>query len=91
MSCLLAFLPWQAMLKEDGTDNKTNMGANAILGVSLAVAKAGAASKKVPLYQVRRSRVLRYVHLRADLAEPLGHSIKHNVRTSSGHTSFCTS
>ncbi|CAM9693497.1 unnamed protein product [Ectocarpus sp. 12 AP-2014] len=40
-----------AMLKEDGTDNKTNMGANAILGVSLAAAKAGAASKGVPLYQ----------------------------------------
>ena len=40
------------MLKKDGTDNKTNMGANAILGVSLAAAKAGAASKGVPLYQV---------------------------------------
>jgi enolase len=31
--------------KLDGTDNKTNLGANAILGVSLAVAKAGAAAK----------------------------------------------
>ncbi|CAM9856666.1 unnamed protein product [Ascophyllum nodosum] len=40
-----------AMLAEDGTDNKTNMGANAILGVSLAVAKAGAGAKGVPLYQ----------------------------------------
>lgn len=39
------------MLKEDGTDNKTNMGANAILGISLAAAKAGAAAKNVPLYQ----------------------------------------
>ena len=35
----------------DGTDNKKNMGANAILGVSLAVAKAAAASKKMPLYR----------------------------------------
>jgi enolase len=35
-----------AFLKElDGTPNKTNLGANAILGVSLAVAKAGAAEK----------------------------------------------
>jgi enolase len=34
----------------DGTENKTNLGANAILGVSLAVAKAGAAEKAVPLY-----------------------------------------
>lgn len=42
------------MLKKDGTDNKTNMGANAILGISLAAAKAGAAAKNVPLYQVRR-------------------------------------
>jgi len=34
----------------DGTPNKGKLGANAILGVSLAVAKAGAAEKKVPLY-----------------------------------------
>ena len=36
--------------KLDGTTNKTKLGANAILGVSLAVAKAGAAEKNVPLY-----------------------------------------
>ncbi|MCJ1323831.1 hypothetical protein MMC10_000492 [Thelotrema lepadinum] len=35
----------------DGTDNKSKLGANAILGVSLAIAKAGAAEKGVPLYQ----------------------------------------
>jgi enolase len=40
-----------AMLKLDGTKNKANLGANAILGVSLAVSKAGAAAKKVPLYK----------------------------------------
>lgn len=34
----------------DGTSNKTKLGANAILGVSLAIAKAGAAEKGVPLY-----------------------------------------
>lgn len=38
------------LVKLDGTPNKTNFGANAILGVSLAVAKAGAAAKGVPLY-----------------------------------------
>lgn len=38
------------MLKLDGTPNKSNLGANAILGVSLAVAKAGAAANKTPLY-----------------------------------------
>jgi enolase len=41
----------EAMIKLDGTANKTNMGANAILGVSMAAAHAGAAAKKVPLYQ----------------------------------------
>ncbi|CAG8452387.1 849_t:CDS:2 [Ambispora leptoticha] len=39
------------LLKLDGTKNKSNLGANAILGVSLAVAKAGAAEKGVPLYK----------------------------------------
>jgi enolase len=40
-----------AMIELDGTPNKGKLGANAILGVSLAVSKAGAAAKKVPLYQ----------------------------------------
>merc|ERR1712150_259461 len=40
-----------AMLAADGTPNKGNLGANAILGVSLAVAKAGAGARKEPLYQ----------------------------------------
>lgn len=39
------------MLKLDGTPNKSKLGANAILGVSLAVAKAGAFKKGVPLYK----------------------------------------
>merc|ERR1712045_809749 len=39
------------MLKIDGTENKNNLGANAILGVSMAVCKAGAAHKGVPLYR----------------------------------------
>jgi len=38
-------------LKLDGTDNKDKLGANAILGVSMAVCKAGAAEKGVPLYR----------------------------------------
>ena len=36
--------------KLDGTPNKTSLGANAILGISMAVAKAAAAEKGVPLY-----------------------------------------
>ncbi|MEX2963109.1 phosphopyruvate hydratase [Microbulbifer sp. TYP-18] len=41
----------RAMIDADGTENKSNLGANAILAVSLAAAKAAAASKKVPLYR----------------------------------------
>ncbi len=42
------------MIKLDGTENKERLGANAILGVSLAVAKAGAISSKMPLYRYIR-------------------------------------
>ncbi len=39
------------MIDADGTENKANLGANAILAVSLAAAKAAAADKKIPLYE----------------------------------------
>jgi len=41
----------QAMLALDGTPNKSKLGANAILGVSLAVARAAAGSAGLPLYR----------------------------------------
>ncbi len=41
----------RAMLKLDGTKTKSNLGANAILGVSLATAKAAAAALNQPLYK----------------------------------------
>ncbi|MBU1809791.1 MAG: phosphopyruvate hydratase [Candidatus Omnitrophica bacterium] len=41
----------QILIELDGTPNKSRLGANAILGVSLAVAKAAAKSKRVPLYK----------------------------------------
>ena len=41
----------QRMVEEDGTPNKSRLGANAILGVSLAVAKAAALAKDEPLYR----------------------------------------
>ena len=41
----------QMMLVLDGTPNKSNLGANAILGVSLAAAKAAAAASGLPLYR----------------------------------------
>lgn len=40
-----------ALLSLDGTDDKSNLGANAVLGVSLAAAKAGAATLGIPLYR----------------------------------------
>ncbi len=40
-----------AMIEADGTDNKSKLGANAILGVSLAVAHAASESSGLPLYQ----------------------------------------
>ncbi len=41
----------ETMIALDGTANKSRLGANAILGVSLAVAKAAAAANKLPLYR----------------------------------------
>src|SRR5262249_7194298 len=41
----------RAMIEADGTENKGKLGANAILGVSLATAKAAAAAHGLPLYR----------------------------------------
>lgn len=41
----------ELMIREDGTENKGKLGANAILGVSLACAKAAAKAKNLPLFQ----------------------------------------
>lgn len=41
----------QALIDLDGSDKKTRLGANAILGVSMAVTRAGAAKKGIPLYK----------------------------------------
>ena len=41
----------QLMLELDGTENKSNLGANAILAVSLANAKANAMARRIPFYQ----------------------------------------
>lgn len=41
----------ELMIELDGTDNKSNLGANAILGVSMAVARAAASSLNMPLYR----------------------------------------
>ena len=51
MSALQQVTIDQKMLELDGTDNKSNLGANSILGVSMAVARAAAKSTGLPLYQ----------------------------------------
>ena len=53
----------QRMLELDGTDNKQRLGANALLSVSLAVAKAAALEKRMPLY--------RYLHGGGDFRMPV--------------------
>jgi enolase len=46
----------EKLIALDGTPNKSNLGANAILGVSIAAAKATAEEKKIPLYRQFVSR-----------------------------------
>ncbi|GGZ87411.1 enolase [Ignatzschineria indica] len=46
----------EILLKLDGTENKSNLGANALLGVSLAVAHAAANEKGLPLYRYLAER-----------------------------------
>ncbi len=41
----------ELMIKLDGSKNKSNLGANAILGVSMGIAKAAAKSRQIPLYE----------------------------------------
>src|SRR3981189_1221771 len=49
----------QTMIGLDGTPNKSRLGANAILGVSLAVAKAAAAARGLPLLRYGRGAAAR--------------------------------
>lgn len=51
MDCTAQEVVDDALIELDGTENKGKLGANAILAVSMAACKAGAASKKVPLYK----------------------------------------
>ena len=53
------------MIALDGTENKSRLGGNAILAVSLAVARAVAKSKKMPLYQ----HIAEYFHTQTDFSQ----------------------
>ncbi|QDK71209.1 phosphopyruvate hydratase [Lactococcus protaetiae] len=67
----------QLLIKLDGTPNKARLGANAILGVSMAVARAAANSEKIPLY-----RYLGGVDL--ELPQPFFNVINGGVHADSG-------
>jgi enolase len=55
----------RAMIALDGTEKKSNLGANAILGISMAAAKAAAASSGLELYQYLGGADARRIPVRA--------------------------
>ena len=65
------------MIELDGTENKSRLGANAILGVSMAISRAAANSEKIPLY-----RYLGGVDL--ELPQPFFNLINGGVHADSG-------
>ena len=71
----------EAMIALDGTENKSRLGANAILAVSLAAAKAASSSKKVPLYEYVRT-------LSSAPREPLLPLPQCNVINGGAHTNW---
>ncbi len=72
----------QIMFDLDGTDNKSKLGANAVLAVSLAVAKAAAAAKQQPLW--------RYIADMTDTATPDLPLPMMNIMNGGAHAAFAT-
>lgn len=72
----------QIMIELDGSDNKSKLGANAILSVSLAAAKAVSQTKKLPFYQY----IAEIAH-NSDLSLPLPMV---NVMNGGAHADWCT-
>ncbi|MCA9398059.1 phosphopyruvate hydratase, partial [candidate division WWE3 bacterium] len=73
----------QQLIDLDGTKNKKNLGANAILGVSMATAKAAAQSQGMPLYQYFRT----LSNTKAPLTLPLPMM---NIINGGSHAGFST-
>lgn len=72
----------EAMLELDGTENKSKLGANAVLSVSLAAAKAVAIAKKVPFW--------RYVADMTDTQSPSLPLPMMNIENGGAHAGFAT-
>ncbi len=60
----------ELMKKNDGTENKSKLGANAICGVSMAVCRAGAAAKNLPLYKYIKE-IFNFLPLEAGFKLPM--------------------
>lgn len=73
----------QKMIKLDTTENKSKLGANAILGVSLACARAGSRDQKLPLYQYLR-QVYNLPLVAFELPTPLFNVINGGKHSDSG-------
>ncbi|MBI4262687.1 phosphopyruvate hydratase [Candidatus Uhrbacteria bacterium] len=72
-----------AMIELDGTKNKSSLGANAILAVSLASARAAAAASKLPLYQYIR-KAYRFALTAYNLPVPMMNILNGGVHADSG-------
>lgn len=71
------------MLDLDGTENKSNLGANAILSVSLAIAHAAANSKNIPLYE--------YLHQLSEVDKPISLPLPMmNIINGGAHANFAS-
>lgn len=73
----------KTMIKLDGTASKSGLGANAILGVSLAVARAAAGESKIPLYQYLR-KIFKAADRKYDLPVPMFNVINGGKHSDSG-------
>ena len=72
----------ELMLELDGTENKSHLGANAILGVSLAVCRVVAKSKKIPLYQYINE--ISHLNVKPKLPVPMFNVLNGGMHSDSG-------
>ena len=72
----------EVMLELDGTENKSNLGANAILGVSLAVCRATAKAKNIPLYEYINE--ISQLHVKPGIPVPMFNVLNGGKHSDSG-------
>lgn len=74
----------RALCEADGTENKSNLGANAILGVSLAAARAAASHYRMPLYQYLSGMIARAEAVPMTLPVPMCNVLNGGAHADSG-------